>query len=618
VRIQPRAQILNVWKTLISTCYQDGTWQWGGRDGANSISDAEQLLCLLYPATEINVLALDRPDAMAEDVKDTLQAMGGATRIGEVVVRVLEEYIDNHTDPEGEPEFAAGSYLRANDGYEPTEEQRGIEVVDSYSMSLTLCIAALGFLRVFTVFAQAQTYDEAKELVKRIDVLSEKISTRLTAAMVGLLRSFVVNTVSTKSEAGQTIIRMLNQTGQPPKVMAENIMRGLDPVRTQLRGIKLAMVPGAELGAEDMLFECGWTWGIAREADTIDFVQARIAGQSGSADPRPYLYFSVVALDGINDLTSQRTRQLDLLDENQRRLAEALQTRWHLTQLYWSTVARFGAGRWPLEDIPWRTSDGQESDYYSLVVSAVLIQDLVNRTANDEDLTRAVEIFDELARRGRITRRVTKDDPAVAVHVPGVRMSLVGTEDIGNGPRLSWIVSDYAPVLLKRILQAARLSGNVTARDRLMELAKSVMEHLDSRIIQEGPAAGLWDDSARAFGLTDSSPSQPSWYLTERVLEGLVTADRTYRSLPLRPVTLVEDAVALLNEAEHLLNRELLEVNAADFSANRRALAKIERHLDRARRLIDERPGTAVVLTMRALDQLDELAYADQDAMRSN
>jgi hypothetical protein len=80
----------------------------------------------------------------------------------------------------------------------------------------------------------------------------------------------------------------------------------------------------------------------------------------------------------------------------------------------------------------------------------------------------------------------------------------------------------------------------------------------------------------------------------------------------------VEDAVALLNEAEHLLNRELLEVNAADFSANRRALAKIERHLDRARRLIDERPGTAVVLTMRALDQLDELAYADQDAMRSN
>jgi hypothetical protein len=287
VRIQPRAQILNVWKTLISTCYQDGTWQWGGRDGANSISDAEQLLCLLYPATEINVLALDRPDAMAEDVKDTLQAMGGATRIGEVVVRVLEEYIDNHTDPEGEPEFAAGSYLRANDGYEPTEEQRGIEVVDSYSMSLTLCIAALGFLRVFTVFAQAQTYDEAKELVKRIDVLSEKISTRLTAAMVGLLRSFVVNTVSTKSEAGQTIIRMLNQTGQPPKVMAENIMRGLDPVRTQLRGIKLAMVPGAELGAEDMLFECGWTWGIAREADTIDFVQARIAGQSGSADPRP-------------------------------------------------------------------------------------------------------------------------------------------------------------------------------------------------------------------------------------------------------------------------------------------------------------------------------------------
>lgn len=619
MRIQPRQQLLNVWKSLISVCYQDGEWQWGGRDGSNSISDAEQLLCLLYPATEINAIALDRPDDMAEDVKVVLSSMGGPTRIGEVVVQVLEEYIERYTDADDEPVFTAGSYLRADSGGELTEKQHAVEVVDSYSKSLTLCLSALGFLRVFKTFVQAQTYDRARALADRIGALTTKISTRLTAAMVGLLRSFVVNTMSPTSPAGQAIVGMLNQTGQPAKPMVDSLIRALEPVRTRLRGdSSFASVNNPDSWVEDMLFECGWTWGVAREAELIAFASGRIATQPGVADPRPYLYFTVVALDGISDLLSQRTRQLDLLDEGQRSLAEALRTRWHLTQLYWSTVARFGTGRWPLEDIPWRTSDGEESDYYTLGVSAVLIEDLDNRTAGDHDLTRAIAIFDELAQRGRITRRVTKDDPAVAMHVPGVRMSLAGSEDVDNGTCLSLMASDYAPVLLKRTLQAARLSGDISARDRLMELAKSVMEHLDSRMIKQGPAAGLWDDAARVFaGADNPPPERPSWYLTERVIECLVTADRTFRSSPLRPTALVSDAVALLVEAEHLLNRELLDVSYVDLAGNLKVLATIELYLDRARELIGEKPGTAVVLAMRALDRLDELAYADQDAMRS-
>ena len=54
MRIQPRQQIFEVWKALLATSLRDGEWRWGGIDGSNSISDAEQLLCLLYPATEID------------------------------------------------------------------------------------------------------------------------------------------------------------------------------------------------------------------------------------------------------------------------------------------------------------------------------------------------------------------------------------------------------------------------------------------------------------------------------------------------------------------------------------------------------------------------------------
>ena len=64
--------------------------------------------------------------------------------------------------------------------------------------------------------------------------------------------------------------------------------------------------------------------------------------REGHALDAPYLYFTVVALDGIADLFSARTRLLGLLDEEQQRLARALQIRWELTQAYWAAIASFG------------------------------------------------------------------------------------------------------------------------------------------------------------------------------------------------------------------------------------------------------------------------------------
>jgi hypothetical protein len=77
----------------------------------------------------------------------------------------------------------------------------------------------------------------------------------------------------------------------------------------------------------------------------------------------PYLYFTVVALDGIQGLFLDRTLTVGLLNVERQKLAEALCLRWELTQQYWSGIARFGGDRWPLQDIPWRTTEQElESD----------------------------------------------------------------------------------------------------------------------------------------------------------------------------------------------------------------------------------------------------------------
>ncbi len=622
---------------MVTACHRDGVWQWGGRRGANSIADAEQLLCLLYPATEIPALALDRPDDMAEDVLSALSGLtarptgddagewllepsGPAAVLGEAMVGLIETYHANYTEPDGTPDFSAGSYLRSAEERPATEDQYRIDVVDSFSMSLTLCIASLGFLRVFRGFVRAQTYPEADELLVRIDELSVRVSERLTAAMIGLVRSFVVNLIAPNTPVAETILTMLNQEQLPTGVLLENLNRALDPIRAQLRSdVTLGQAPSPRRWRDDILFECGWSWGVVRNSGELtDFKQFAISSQAGAAIARPYLYFTIIALDGINDLASQRTRRLDLLDDQQRRLAESLQTRWHLSQQYWSTLARFGGTRWPLEDIPWRTSDGEESDYFSAMVSAVLIQDLVSRAANEDDLTRAVSIFDELAKRGRITRRAVRGDAAVELHSPGIALRLHGTA-AEDKPLLEWRVGDYATVLLKRVLQAARLSGEVAARDRLLELAKAIMDHLETRKIGEGPATGLWDSPSRAFDSVEPTEREhvPSWYFTERMIECLITADRTFRALPLRPPSMVNRAVELLSEAEHLLNQEWLAVSLEDVSEKRQRLEDIEVRLDRARDLVDDKPGTSVSITTLALVQLEELAYARLDATRS-
>ncbi|MGW5054035.1 SCO2524 family protein [Actinokineospora sp. NPDC004072] len=619
MRIQPRRQILDIWRSVIRSSFQNGSWEWRGRDESNSISDAEQLLCLLYPATEVPALALDQPDIIAEDVSKALERFGDPRTIPYRVIDVIEDYLDRNT-VDGEPHFGGRGYL-VTDGDEPTPEQLSLGLVESYSMSVSLCLAALGFLRTY------KPPSRRPALETKIATLQVELSKRLTAALVGLLRSFVVNTVGI-DEADRPVraamLAMVNQRNDPDQIVIARLRERLQRVRNRLlEDVRTGVSVDGDLEEESRLFEIGWGWGVVANATPVELDLSRCAFDAepsicrmrGVAEARPYLYSTVLALDGINDLRSQRTLELNLLDDEQRRLTEALRIRFDLTQRYWSTIARFG-DEWPLEDIPWRTSDGEESDYYSLLVSAVLVQDLETRQATDDDLARAVVVFESLAQRGRITRRVTQNDPSVEMHVPGVRMRLGGSTQLG--PQLYWYARDFAPLLMKRCLQAAALSGNRDSRDRLMQLAKATLDHLMARRLEVGDAAGLWDDPS-ALLPQDAAPvaKEPSWYLTERVVEALITAVRTFEAEPLRSAGMRARAEEVLHEAEQLLNRLLLDSDIDDTSARSVRLAEIETRLNRAADVLVERPGTANALGLEALRALDELAVARDNAARS-
>lgn len=605
MRIQPRQELLEIWAATARTSWQDGKWQWGGRDGPNSISDAEQLLCILLPATQAN-FGLDRPDETADEFIKALRPLGTATQIPRAVIQVLTEYYQRYTDKSGRPVFSGRTYFQT-DGGEPTEQQLDLDIVDSFAMSITLSLAAIGFARVF------RTAVRREEIRQEIAELETMASIRLTAAMVGLLRSFAVNVFEIDSDEGQALCRTLNQTDLPQRQVVAQLRRKLRETIASFREVLIGSGQVADLDSPNRLFECGWSWGIVREAPDVETTE--LIGQQpvGMAPEEPYLYFTVIAIDAIEELFTERTRILGLLNDEQQRLARALQLRWDLTRGYWATVATFGDGhRWPLEDIPWRTTDRDASDYYTLLVTSLAVKGLVLERGADAELARVGAVLEELANRTRITRRPFDQDPALSLHAPGVRMTLQKSDQLG-GPVLRWAVSEFSALLLQRTVYIAGLLSDADQRARMLDLADRVWEHLVQRRIERGAGRSLWDQPARAFPQLEHYYDAPSWYYTERVVQSLVTTVKVLRRPPLRSERLTAHALDLLNEAEHLFDVELLSGTAEGGPKIQQTLQIIRVTLHRARDVVHERPGTAAALTSTVLRSLDELNAARRD-----
>lgn len=616
MRIQARQQLLEIWRATARSSFSAGEWKWGGRDPSNSISDAEQLLCLMMPATEIPSFKLDRPDEAAEDVLEALAPLGDSVEIPRRIIRIINDYLERYTDADGTPVFG-GSYFSARTAdrrpAEPTTAQRDLDVVNSFAMSVMLTLATIGFLRAFRGVVRRD------DILEEIQALETRASMRLSAAMVGLLRSFTVKVFDATSTEGQALCRTANQSGLPQRQVVEDLRRALRETIAGFREMTIGSGRVTDLDINpNLLFECGWSWGVVSGAPIVRTSEEVGKQREGVAEDAPYLYFTVVALDAIANLFSERTRILGLLNEEQQRLSRALQVRWDLTQTFWSKIAIFGDDRWPLEDLPWRTTDGHETDYYTLLVTSITLQDLVVRRRSDEEIGRVGQVLTELANRGRITRRAYENDPGVQLHAPGLQIDLVSDGETGGRHDLAWVLTDFSPLLLKRTVRIAGLLSDTAQRKRLLDLADRIWEHLLSRRLREGSGRNLWDQPTEVFSLTTPPHQLQSWHYTQRVVECLVTAANVVSGRPVRSDRLYEQAQDRLIEAEHLFDQELLNGSTEGGPALKEALEKVRANLERARAIVNDRPGSADVLACDVLRLLDGLAAARSDINRAS
>src|SRR5262245_17461491 len=138
MKIEPRQQIRDIWQATVAVSYDRGkrAWRWGGRRGENSISDGEQLLCILLPATELRVFRLDRPGSTDSGVTAALKDLGSPTDIALALVRGVTAYLTRYSKPDGTPTFSGGGYFVTPDGVEPSAEQLDLDVVESFAVSI--------------------------------------------------------------------------------------------------------------------------------------------------------------------------------------------------------------------------------------------------------------------------------------------------------------------------------------------------------------------------------------------------------------------------------------------------------------------------------------------------
>jgi hypothetical protein len=261
--------------------------------------------------------------------------------------------------------------------------------------------------------------------------------------------------------------------------------------------------------------------------------------------------------------------------------------------------------------MPWRTADGAESDYFSLLVCAVVTQDFVQRTnANEDELRRIAPLLGELANRARITRRPVRDDPTLQLHVPGLLNVLDGAEKLGPG--MGWRITDFAPLLLKRVVQLARLTTDAEVRDELLGLAAQIWTHLSNRRIPLGNSAGLWDDPARVFPTASATRNLPSWNTTIRVADALVAAAETLVRRQTRTPVLSDMAKSMVSEAEWLLNQQLMATPSIN-SPLQNSLQEIRDSLQRAKNLVESQPSVSIALCVHAVTQLNKNDLARGD-----
>jgi len=431
--------------------------------------------------------------------------------------------------------FSPGGYLETIGG---TGDPKALPwVVDSFTMSVSVCLHALYLIDRWRADPTASR--GARGEIERLEGLRRQLTQRLTDAMLGLCRSFAVSVQERKGEEGWE-----ERTQRSwPQDASGRVLRDI--------GRRLGMFadPAALRGKA---FECGWSWGptppdpFEAEYQDVDSWPA----QEFYAEPAPYLYFTIGAIDGIGDLFSQKIVAAHLLTPQQSALATRLGFYRECASSYWSALAfaETPSGAWAVEDLPWRTADGSASDYWTLyLLTIALASDQARENfGGEQKLSRLLSLLEELAQRGRITRRPHPPgaDPAVALHVPpGEQLCLRTMMPDGQPGAMvySWSIYDFAPRLLKLVAQVLAIATERSVRERASRLIDDIWsEHLVHRRVAPEVDSHAWDDIRTVFGEHPVSTASDektaaarstvgSWYITERVVEALVAVVNAQR-----------------------------------------------------------------------------------------
>ncbi len=599
MRIQPRQQLLEIWRAVAEASFADREWVWGGRSGRNSISDAEQLLCLMAPAAEIPIFKLDLPDETAEDVEGALAPLGDARDIPTKLVSVLKQYLERYRDAEGAPIFSGGSYFTVKDdaNADPTAAQESLDVVDSYAVSVRLALAILGFVKVFrSVLTRADLLDE----VQLVEAMAKR---RLTAAMIGLLRSYAVYVFDNDSEEDKNLCRLVNQTSLPTRRAREMLLDELRDIRAGLRDVTLGIGELPDLDNPNKLFECGWSWGVTVDAPPVKTRRRRTSrNPTGIAQAAPYLYFTVVALDGIPNLFSGPDPPAG---PARRRAAAARRCAAdplgpHPAVLVDASPASAAAGG------RWRTCPGVPPTARSPTTSAcssrsIVVQDLTRRPDAESTAASAGCSANWPSGRGS-PGAASRDEPDVRAAPSGLPAR--ARRHRGRRPdaaRLVWRLVDFSPLLLKRTIRVARLSQRRRARGGRWSTSSTPSGTTTSHKRRLRPASGCGTGRTRSTTGIGRSTRLASWYYTERVVELPDHRGRPDQQ-PRRCA-----ARALVEQAHRPARRGRPPLRPGAAAQLRRSPARRcggsstrpGASLRRATTIVDDRPGTAASLARR-------------------
>lgn len=522
--------------------------------GRNSIMDAEALLCLLHPQTSIDAFSIRTARrARGIGVDHINELFRAHAEAGEplandgikFIVEIAKNYLEfNRRSDNKTPRFDAGAYLEPVGSLTSTADDESPDTVDSLSVSLSVCLRLLYLMGPagWRKYADPKMWDDCDEVYRLA-------SERLTAALRGLIRCFAYSEYDIGTWEEKTLVKWPGSDHEDSEIIE---------LRRRLGRLGYSV-------DDSQAFECGWSWA-PHSKSRDDALAGHDENVAVYADPYPYLYCTLLALDGIDDLLEPWTESEELLDGTQLELAARLRNLSDLAKRYWAAIAfspsKVEESRWALEEIPWRTADGNVSLQWTLYVYGIaLYQNLAgHRARNPSELRRLIAVLEELAERARLIRIPVDStlapevqcvlqkegpglleeavrDPALSLHWPGLRLKLADSND---DPIYELLIYDFAPQLLKRASILLASIADLEQRERLRTLIDSVWDqHLGRRANQTNPSVPKWWDfperaylevSKRNAAIVSSrggkqvvpSARVRSWYITQRVTEALV------------------------------------------------------------------------------------------------